>query len=96
MNLNYLYDGHESRSNASQDSDRERQGILGVEVEGVIQLVKPGVMYGNVLTGAAGFLLAAQGRIDWLLFAVTIIGMTLVVSSACALNNFLDRDIDAR
>lgn len=60
------------------------------------QLVKPGVMYGNVLTGAAGFLLAAGGKVDWLLFAVTIIGMTLVVSSACALNNYLDRDIDSK
>lgn len=53
-------------------------------------------MYGNVLTGAAGFLLAARGDIDWWLFVVTIVGMTLVVSSACALNNFLDRDIDSK
>lgn len=60
------------------------------------QLVKPGVMYGNVLTGAAGFLLAASGQIDWWLFAATIAGMTLVVSSACALNNYLDRDIDSK
>lgn len=60
------------------------------------QLLKPGVMYGNVLTGAAGFLLAAAGQVDWWLFAVTIVGMTLVVGSACALNNYLDRDIDSK
>ncbi len=60
------------------------------------QLLKPGVMYGNVLTGAAGFLLAAAGQIDWLLFVITIVGMTLVVGSACALNNLLDRDIDSK
>lgn len=60
------------------------------------QLLKPGVMYGNVLTGAAGFLLAAAGDVDWWLFAVTIVGMTLVVGSACALNNYLDRDIDSK
>ncbi|MGB4768001.1 MAG: heme o synthase [Candidatus Saccharimonas sp.] len=60
------------------------------------QLVKPGVMYGNVLTGAAGFLLASQGDVQWLLFVATIVGMTLVVSSACALNNYLDRDIDSK
>ena len=55
-------------------------------------------MYGNVLTGAAGFLLAAgsSGSFDLGLFAATIIGMTLVVSSACVLNNFLDRDIDSK
>ncbi len=60
------------------------------------QLLKPGVMYGNVLTGAAGFLLAAAGDVYWWLFAVTIVGMTLVVGSACALNNYLDRDIDSK
>lgn len=60
------------------------------------QLLKPGVMYGNVLTGAAGFLLAAAGNVDWWLFAATIVGMTLVVGSACALNNYLDRDIDSK
>lgn len=53
-------------------------------------------MFGNVLTGAAGFLLAAGGQIDWWLFVATILGMTLVVGSACALNNFLDRDIDIK
>ncbi len=60
------------------------------------QLVKPGVMYGNVLTGIAGYLLAAgyTGRYDWGLFIATIAGMTLVVSAACVLNNYLDQDID--
>lgn len=53
-------------------------------------------MYGNVLTGAAGFLLAAAGAVDWWLFVVTIIAMTCVVGSACAFNNYLDRDIDSK
>lgn len=58
------------------------------------QLTKPGVLYGNVLTAAAGFLLAAQGNIDWWLFTATIVGMTLVIAAACVLNNYLDQDID--
>lgn len=60
------------------------------------QLVKPGVMYGNVLTGVAGYLFAAGhfGRFDWIEFIATIVGMTLVVSAACVLNNYLDQDID--
>ncbi|MFZ1360974.1 MAG: heme o synthase [Candidatus Saccharimonadales bacterium] len=59
-------------------------------------LVKPGVMYGNVLTGAAGYLFAAGhfGRFDWVECIATIIGMTGVVSAACVLNNYLDQDID--
>ena len=60
------------------------------------RLVKPGVMYGNVLTGVAGYLFAAGhfGRFDWWEFIVTIVGMTFVVSAACVINNFFDRDID--
>lgn len=62
------------------------------------QLTKPGVLYGNVLTGAAGFLLAAGTvkHYDWLLFLAAIGGMTLVIAAACVINNFLDRDIDSK
>lgn len=59
------------------------------------QLTKPGVLYGNVLTGAAGFLLAAAGQVNWLLFLAAIVGMTLVIAAACVINNYLDRDIDS-
>lgn len=60
------------------------------------RLTKPGVLYGNVLTGVAGFLLGAGyfHKFDTLLFIATIGGMTLVIASACVLNNVLDQDID--
>ena len=58
------------------------------------QLTKPGVLYGNVLTGVAGFFLASAGHIDWLLLIAAIGGMTLVIAAACVINNYLDRDID--
>lgn len=59
-------------------------------------LTKPGVLYGNVITGVAGFLLGAGvfQTFDIWLFLATIGGMTLVIASACALNNVFDRDID--
>lgn len=60
-------------------------------------LVKPGVLYGNALTAVAGFLFASfalPGAFNiWLGLALTI-GSTLVIASACALNNYLDQDID--
>jgi protoheme IX farnesyltransferase len=59
-------------------------------------LVKPGVLYGNAITAVAGFLLASQGQIRWGLFAALTIGTTLLIASACALNNYLDQDIDSK
>jgi heme o synthase len=59
-------------------------------------LTKPGVLYGNALTAAAGFLLAANGHIDFWLFLSLVVGSTLVIASACVLNNFLDQDIDSK
>lgn len=59
------------------------------------KLTKPGVLYGNVLTTVAGFLLASQGNIAWGLFAATVMGTSLVIGSACVINNYLDQDIDS-
>ncbi len=60
-------------------------------------LTKPGVLYGNVLTTVAGFLLAAGyfKAFDLKLFIATVVGTTFVIASACVLNNYLDQDIDS-
>lgn len=59
-------------------------------------LIKPGIVYGNALSAAAGFLLASKGRINIELFFVMMIGISLVIASACVFNNYLDRSIDAK
>jgi len=59
------------------------------------QLTKPGVLFGNALSAAAGYLLASRGHVDVLGFVWLCIGTTLTIASACALNNYLDQDIDA-
>jgi protoheme IX farnesyltransferase len=64
------------------------------KVKAYYQLTKPGVLYGNVLTAVAGFFLAAQGEVAWGVFAAMLIGQTLVIASACVMNNYLDQDID--
>lgn len=57
-------------------------------------LTKPRVLYGNVITAAAGFLFASPGQVDWFQFLAVCAGTTLVIGAACVLNNVLDRDID--
>lgn len=58
-------------------------------------LTKPGVLYGNALTVAAGYFLAAQGTFDLTLFLGVFIGSSMIIASACVINNYLDQDIDA-
>lgn len=60
------------------------------------QLTKPGIVYGNDLSAVAGFLLAAKGHIHLLLFVATMIGISLVIGSACVFNNYIDRDLDKK
>lgn len=70
--------------------------MLTSKAKSFYRLVKPGVLYGNVLTGIAGYLFAAAGDPNWRELAAMTIGMSLVVGSACAMNNLLDRDIDSK
>lgn len=50
----------------------------------------------NVLTAGAGFLLASHWHGKWGLFVATMAGMSLLVASACVLNNYFDRDLDTK
>jgi protoheme IX farnesyltransferase len=58
-------------------------------------LAKPGIVYGNALTAAAGFLYA-QTSFDAGVFIAALSGLSLIIASACVVNNLFDRDIDAR
>lgn len=60
------------------------------------RLTKPGVTYGNLITTIAGYLFAANGHIDWLIFTTLTVGTWFVIASACVINNYLDQDIDAK
>ena len=66
-------------------------------------LVKIGIVGSNTLTALAGFALAAVGAgmpgtgcASWGRGAFLVAGTSLLVGGSCALNNWMDRDIDAR
>ncbi|MDH0730003.1 heme o synthase [Pseudomonas sichuanensis] len=65
-----------------------------MSVKHFIQITKPGIIFGNVLSVAGGFFLAAKGQVDFALFLAVVIGTSLVVASGCVFNNCIDRDID--
>lgn len=65
------------------------------KIRAYYSLTKPGVLYGNVITAAAGFFLASGRHIDWWLFLALLAGTTLVIGSACVINNYFDQDIDS-
>ncbi|VFP83310.1 heme o synthase [Candidatus Erwinia haradaeae] len=61
-----------------------------------IQITKPGIICGNVISVIGGFLLASQGDIQYLLLLSTIIGVAFIIASSCVYNNYIDRDIDQK
>ncbi|AIU73859.1 MAG: heme o synthase [Hafnia alvei] len=59
-----------------------------------LQVTKPGIIFGNLISVIGGFFLASKGSLDVPLFIATMVGVSLVVASGCVFNNYIDRDID--
>jgi heme o synthase len=59
-------------------------------------LTKPGIILGNAITAAAGFALASKGNINFGLFLATLTGLSLIIASGCAFNNYIDREADQK
>lgn len=66
-----------------------------MNIGALYRLTKPGVTYGNLITTVAGYLFAANGVINWVVFIALTVGTWAVIASACVINNYLDQDIDA-
>ncbi|URJ27952.1 heme o synthase [Candidatus Blochmannia vicinus (nom. nud.)] len=60
-----------------------------------LNLIKPGIVIGNLMSAIGGFLIASRGHIHYLLFIKMIIGISLVIAAGCLFNNIIDRDIDS-
>lgn len=59
-------------------------------------LTKPGIILGNLVPFAAGFLLASRGVIHMQIFFAALLGMAFIMASACVFNNYIDRGIDKK
>lgn len=51
---------------------------------------------GNLVTFAAGFLLASKGIFHVWLFLATLLGLAFIMASACVFNNYIDRELDKK
>lgn len=65
-------------------------------VKTYLLLTKPGIVIGNAIVTVAGFSLAARGDFNIGLFLATLVGLSLVIASACVFNNYADRSIDRK
>jgi len=59
-------------------------------------ITKPGIILGNLVTVAAGFLLASKGKFYPGLFVATLLGIAFIIASACVFNNYIDRKLDKK
>ncbi|MGE6576409.1 heme o synthase [Paenibacillus xylanexedens] len=62
----------------------------------MIALTKPGLLRLNVFAVAVGFWVASKWDINWLSLLMVVIGSTLVIASACVINNYWDRELDQK
>jgi len=58
------------------------------------RLTKPGIIYGNLISCAAGYTIVAGRNFILTRFLLILLSTSLIIASACVLNNILDRDID--
>lgn len=69
---------------------------LSVTASPYVMLTKPGIIMGNAITTTGGFILASRGGFNPWLFLAALLGLSLIIASACILNNYMDRHIDER
>ena len=62
----------------------------------LLQSAKPRIAVMVAITCAFGFFLGTRGIHNWPAFFLTILGTLLSSGGAAALNNLLERDIDAK
>ena len=70
--------------------------LRGGRLRPYLLVAKPGIVLGNMVSITGAFFLASRGSVDVSLLLATLLGVSLVVASACVFNNVIDRDIDGK
>ncbi|MDX2080103.1 MAG: heme o synthase [Terrimicrobiaceae bacterium] len=65
-------------------------------VSDILTLVKARLSLLVLITTLVGFLIGWRGPMDWVLLSATIVGTALCAAGAAALNQWWERDLDAR
>jgi protoheme IX farnesyltransferase len=61
-----------------------------------VELTKPRITFLIVLTSAAGFCLGSKGQFDYVALTNALFGIALLSSGIATLNQYIERDLDAR
>ena len=69
---------------------------LGVRFADLMELTKPRITFLVLITTLVGFYMGSRDGINLLLLFHTILGTALVASGASALNQYFERELDAR
>ncbi|SDE02785.1 protoheme IX farnesyltransferase [Paenibacillus sp. UNCCL117] len=87
----------ELRAEAAATAESEETAVSSTATfKDFVQLTKPGIIFSNSLTALGGFWVASGWDISWLKLIWTLLGTALVMASGTVLNNYLDRDMDAK
>lgn len=78
------------------DSDVLTVDVTRRRVLAFLELGKPRVVFMVLVTTLVGFYLGSQGMPDFLRLLPTLIGTALAASGTLALNQYIERDVDAK
>ena len=65
-------------------------------IKDYINLTKPGIIAGNLVTAASGFFLGSKLEFSSTRFIFMLCGLCLIIASGCVFNNYKDRFIDQK
>lgn len=69
---------------------------MSEEIKNYLLVIKPGIVFGNMITAAGGLFLASKGKTEIAALLPILSGISLVVASGCVFNNCIDRNLDRK